>query len=66
MSGAIAIALVVGGMVNVEESTQTDAQIIDAILRREGGFVDHPADRGGATKYGITHARRSKPGAASR
>ena len=54
MSGAIAIALVVGGMVNVEDSTQTDAQIIDAILRREGGFVDHPADRGGATKYGVT------------
>ena len=28
--------------------------IIDAIIRREGGYVDHPADRGGATKYGIT------------
>ena len=28
--------------------------IIDAILRREGGFVDHAADRGGPTKYGIT------------
>jgi len=30
--------------------------IIDAILRREGGFVDHPADRGGPTKHGITQA----------
>lgn len=29
-------------------------QMIDDILRREGGFVDHPNDRGGATKYGIT------------
>jgi lysozyme family protein len=29
-------------------------QIIDGILRREGGYVDHPADRGGPTKYGIT------------
>jgi lysozyme family protein len=29
-------------------------RLIDEILRREGGFVDHPADRGGATKYGIT------------
>ena len=29
-------------------------QMIDDIIRREGGFVDHPADRGGPTKYGIT------------
>lgn len=28
--------------------------VIDAILKREGGFVDHPDDRGGATKYSIT------------
>lgn len=27
---------------------------IAAILAREGGYVDHPADRGGPTKYGIT------------
>ena len=32
----------------------SDTSIIDAILRREGGFVDHPDDRGGPTKYGIT------------
>lgn len=31
--------------------------IIDGILSREGGYVDHPADRGGPTKYGITLAR---------
>jgi len=28
--------------------------IIDAILLREGGYVVHPSDRGGPTKYGIT------------
>lgn len=28
--------------------------IIDDIIRREGGFINHPADRGGPTKYGIT------------
>ena len=28
--------------------------IIDDIIRREGGFINHPADRGGSTKYGIT------------
>ena len=29
-------------------------QMIDDILRREGGYVNHPADKGGPTKYGIT------------
>lgn len=28
--------------------------IISDILRREGGYVDNPHDRGGPTKYGIT------------
>lgn len=28
--------------------------IIPRILEREGGYVSHPADRGGATNYGIT------------
>lgn len=30
--------------------------ILAAIVRREGGYVDHPDDRGGATMYGITEA----------
>jgi len=31
-------------------------QLIDAVIGREGGFSDHPADRGGATRWGITEA----------
>lgn len=29
-------------------------EIIEDIIRVEGGYVDHPNDPGGATKYGIT------------
>lgn len=29
-------------------------RIIADLIRREGGFVNDPADRGGVTKYGIT------------
>ncbi len=28
--------------------------VIDALIAREGGYVDHPADRGGPTRFGIT------------
>ena len=30
--------------------------LIDRLIAREGGYVDHPADRGGATHWGITTA----------
>jgi lysozyme family protein len=31
-------------------------QLIDDVIAREGGFSDHPADRGGATRWGVTEA----------
>lgn len=31
-------------------------EMLTKILERGGGYVDHPADRGGPTKYGITQA----------
>lgn len=29
-------------------------EVLAALIQREGGFVNHPDDRGGATKYGVT------------
>jgi lysozyme family protein len=34
--------------------TPEDDDLIDGLLVREGGFSDHPNDRGGPTKWGIT------------
>lgn len=31
-------------------------KIITSIISKEGNYVDHPSDRGGPTKYGITQA----------
>lgn len=31
-------------------------QLIDDLIGGEGGYTDHPADRGGATRWGITEA----------
>src|SRR5436190_21481720 len=30
--------------------------LVEALIEREGGFVDHPADNGGPTCFGITEA----------
>ena len=37
------------------DDTNVD-HLLDQLVEREGGFVDHPADRGGATRYGVTEA----------
>ncbi len=44
----------------MEEAPQDQAhdvdRLIDELIEREGGFVNHPGDRGGATRFGITEA----------
>lgn len=36
--------------------TTLKRRLIAEVIDREGGYVDHPADRGGPTRYGITQA----------
>ena len=35
---------------------ETVNELIDALVEREGGYVNHPADKGGPTCFGITEA----------
>jgi lysozyme family protein len=37
----------------MEEAIDVD-ELVDALITREGGYVDHPADKGGPTCFGIT------------
>lgn len=37
-------------------------QLIEDVIEREGDFVDHPADRGGPTRWGITQAVARRQG----
>jgi lysozyme family protein len=39
----------------MDETIDVDG-LIDTLLEREGGYVDHPADKGGPTCFGITEA----------
>jgi lysozyme family protein len=39
----------------MDEVTDLDG-LIDALIDREGGYADHPADKGGPTCFGITQA----------
>jgi lysozyme family protein len=36
--------------------------LIEDVIEREGGYVNHPADRGGATNWGITEAVARRQG----
>ena len=33
---------------------KTAEQLVDEVIGREGGYSNHPADRGGPTKWGVT------------
>jgi|TARA_R100000501_G_scaffold17911_1_gene34568 lysozyme family protein len=37
-------------------------RLLDELIQREGGFVNHPDDRGGPTKFGITRQTASANG----
>jgi len=37
----------------MESAIDVDA-LVDALIEREGGYIDHPADKGGPTCFGIT------------
>ena len=43
-------------MVERDEAPLGVEQLVEALIDREGGYVKHPADRGGATNFGITEA----------
>ncbi len=37
-------------------------ELIDDVIEREGGYVNHPSDRGGPTRWGITQAVARRQG----
>lgn len=45
-----------GGFFTSKETEMNIEQYLDELIKREGGYVNNPSDRGGATKYGITEA----------
>ena len=40
----------------MDEDNELKKMSIMAVINREGGYVNHPDDRGGETRWGITHS----------
>jgi len=45
-----------GGFLRLTESEMNIEQYLEELIKREGGYVNNPVERGGVTKYGITEA----------
>jgi lysozyme family protein len=43
-------------------TTKNIDELIEELIEREGGYVNHPADRGGPTRWGITEAVARRQG----
>lgn len=49
-------------LANIHAGQIAMADMLDRLIAREGGYVEHPADPGGATKYGISLAWAQRVG----
>lgn len=42
------------GVISIQGFGEPFTSLVTDVIRKEGGYVNHPLDRGGETKYGIT------------